>query len=261
MSYSRFFKSPDWGELLGKDLDYLFFRGVTHGFLDAMRSYTDLQTEGLENVPRKGPVIVVPNHSGVLGWDAMILQNEILKKIKRMPRTMSHNYWHKDGFLKMASAKLAYIPQDFKVAIRTLRKKKLLILFPEAESGNFKSSIEMYRLKPFNPGFISLAIMTGATIVPVSILGAEETHLNLGTMEWTEKYLGAKVPIPVNLIPLPVQWKICFLKPVNMSAFGKKDARNVRFLEEAAEIVRMKIHHRINRELVNRGIFKFTLDG
>ncbi|MEQ8350626.1 MAG: 1-acyl-sn-glycerol-3-phosphate acyltransferase [Leptospiraceae bacterium] len=261
MAQRRFFQSPDWREFLGKDLDYFLFRGITHGFLDTIREFTDLQTEGLENLPRTGPVIVVPNHSGVLGWDAMVLQNEILKKAKRMPRTMSHNYWHKDGFLKMASAKLAYIPQDFKVAIRVLRKRKLLILFPEAESGNFKSSVEMYQLKPFNPGFISLAIMTGATIVPVSILGAEETHLNLGTLDWTEKYFGAKIPVPLNLIPLPVQWKICFLKPITLHGFGKKDARSIRFLEEAAEIVRMKVQHRINRELVDRGIFKFTLDG
>ncbi|MCB1137833.1 MAG: 1-acyl-sn-glycerol-3-phosphate acyltransferase [Leptospiraceae bacterium] len=261
MAQRRFFQSPDWREFLGKDFEYVFFRGITHAFLDSIRSYTDLQVEGEENVPRHGPVILVPNHSGVLGWDAMVLQNEVLKKIKRMPRTMSHNYWHQDGFFKKASARLAYIPQDFKVAIRVLRKRKLLILFPEAESGNFKSSIEMYRLKPFNPGFVSLAVMTGATIVPVSILGAEETHLNLGTLDWTEKYVGAKIPLPVNLIPLPVQWKICFLKPVTLNGFGRKDAKNIRFLEEAAEIIRMKIQHRINQELVNRGIFKFTLDG
>lgn len=79
-------------------------------------------------------------------------------------------------------------------------------------------------------------------------------------MDWTEKYIGAKVPIPLNLIPLPVQWKIIFLKPVSLEKYGKREAKNIRFLEEAAGNIRMRIQNRI-RELVHRGVFKFYQDG
>lgn len=261
MGHKKYFSSPSDADLQGKDLEYRVLRGFSHWALDAMRSYTRLETEGLDNIPRSGPVIVIPNHSGVLGWDAFVLQNEILKYGKRIPRTMSHNFWHQNEFFKRLSARMAYIPQDFKVAIKVLRRHNLLILFPEAEAGNFKPSTQMYQLQQFNPGFVSLAILTGAPIVPTCIIGAEETHLNLGTLDWTEKYIGARIPLPFNLIPLPVKWKIIFLKPVKLNRYGKKDAKNMDFLEEVAENIRVRIQQRIHQELVKRGVFKFALDG
>lgn len=238
------------------------YRGIPHAILDWLKKFTDPQVEGLEHIPRKGPVLVIPNHSGLFGWDAFVLQNEILKQSKRIPRTMTHNFWHQEGFLRDSSRKLGYIPQDFKQAIKVLKRNNLLILFPEAEAGNFKSSLAMYTLQPFNPGFISLAIMTNSPIIPCCIIGAEETHLNLGTIDWTEKLIGAKIPLPLNLIPIKVQWKIVFLPPVRiLDKYNRNDAKNIRFLEEAAEVVRLKVQHRIHKELYKRGIFNFTLDG
>jgi 1-acyl-sn-glycerol-3-phosphate acyltransferase len=261
MSFKKFFQSPSPEEFANLDWVKAFWRFVPHSFLDGVRQYTNLQTEGLEYVPKSGPVIVTPNHSGVLGWDALILQNEILKFRKRIPRTMSHNFWHQNPMLAALSKQFAYIPQDFKIAVRMLRRNNLLLLFPEAEAGNFKPSTQMYQLQPFNPGFVSLAVMTKAPIIPCAIIGAEESHLNLGTLDWTEKYIGAKLPLPLNLFPLPVQWKIIFLPPIVLDKYGKKEAKNILFLEEVAENIRMRIQKRIHKELVTRGVFKFSLDG
>ena len=255
----KYFQSPADEDL--NSISKWFFRGVPHRVLDWMRDFTRLETEGLENIPRTGPVIVTPNHSGVMGWDAFVVQNEILKYGKRIPRTMSHNFWHQTDFFRYMSQQMAFIPQDFKHAIRILRKNNLLLLFPEAEEGNFKPSTRMYQLEPFNPGFASLAFMTDAQIVPCCVIGAEETHLNFGTIDWTEKYIGAKIPLPANLIPIPVQWKIIFLKPISLGKYTRKDARNIRFLEEVADNIRFQIQHRIHKELVKRGVFKFRLDG
>ena len=60
---------------------------------DHLREFTMLETEGLEHVPKSGRVMIVPNHSGLLGWDATVLQNEILREKKRIPRTMAHAFW------------------------------------------------------------------------------------------------------------------------------------------------------------------------
>ncbi|MCB1308428.1 MAG: 1-acyl-sn-glycerol-3-phosphate acyltransferase [Leptospiraceae bacterium] len=258
---SKYFQSPDLDEFNGRPLDYFIFRGIPHFVLDAMRAYVRLETVGLENIPRKGPVIVTPNHSGVLGWDALIVQNEILKFARRMPRTMSHNFWHSNDTFSQISNRLAYIPQDFKKAIRILRRNNLLLLFPEAEAGNFKPSTQMYQLQGFNPGFVSLAMMADAPIIPTCVIGAEEAHLNLGTLDWTEKFIGAKIPLPLNLIPLPVKWKLVFMKPIYLGKYSRRDSKNIRFLIEVAENVRMHIQKRINKELVDRGVLKFLLDG
>jgi 1-acyl-sn-glycerol-3-phosphate acyltransferase len=261
LSQRKYFASPTPEELAGKPLEYRLLRGVPHAFLDWLRGYTHLETEGLENIPAHGPVLVCPNHSGVLGWDALAVQNEIIKFRKRIPRTMTHNFWHEHDVFRYLSDRLGFIPADFKRAIRVLRRNNLLLIFPEAEAGNFKPSTQMYQLQNFNPGFVSLALMAGAPIVPTCVIGAEESHLNLGTIDWTEKYLGAKIPLPLNLIPLPVRWKLIFMKPIYLTKYDRRDAKNIEFLEEVAENVRMRIQQRINKELVRRGVFNFVLDG
>ncbi|MBX7056911.1 MAG: 1-acyl-sn-glycerol-3-phosphate acyltransferase [Leptospirales bacterium] len=261
MAHKKFFRSPEESEFQGKPLDYVLLRKVPHSFLDWLSAFTRLETEGLDHIPRRGPVVVTPNHSGVLGWDALAVQNEILKRVRRFPRTMSHNFWHSSEALRFLSARLGFIPQDFKTAIRILRRNNLLLIFPEAESGNFKPSTQMYQVQDFNPGFVSLAMMSNAPIIPACVLGAEESHLNLGTIDWFEKSHGLRIPLPLNLFPLPSKWKIIFLEPISLGKYGRKDARHIEFLTEVAQNVRMRIQQRINRELVKRGVLKFLLDG
>ncbi len=248
---------PKFEQWVEKGVDMILKKGWLFRALSFMRLYTQLTTEGLENIPKSGPVIIVPNHSGVWGWDGMVLQNELFQKIHRIPRTMLHNFWFKNQKIKDVASQLGYIPQDFKMALRLLRRGKLMLLFPEAEAGNFKSSIQMYQMQAFNPGFISLAILSRATIVPCCVLGAEEAHLNLGTLGFTKKWFGLKIPLPLNIIPLPVKWKFIFLKGFKMDKYEGVNSRDQKFLVECAENVRMRIQERIDKELKKRKPFTF----
>ena len=45
--------------------------------------------------------------------------------------------------------------------------------------GNFKASSNRYHLQEFKRGFIRMALLTKAPIIPTLIIGAEETHINL----------------------------------------------------------------------------------
>ncbi len=242
-----------------KEFNQFVYKEIPNQFLESLYEYTNPQIEGLENIPKHGAVLIIPNHSGVLAIDAMVLQYIILKKLKRFPYTMSHNFWHQNPFFKYSSEKLGYIPQDFKKALKLLKENKLLIIFPEAEEGNFKPSLYMYRLQKFNPGFISLSVLSNAKIVPTCIIGAEEANINLGYI--TFKDSNTKIPIPLNLIPFPVKWKIIFLKPIDLSKYSKSESKNIEFLYEAAQIIKMKIQHKIHNELLHRGILKFLVDG
>ena len=255
----KYYNTPDYDNI--KDAEEWLLRGVPHLVMDGIRKFTRLETEGIENIPKTGPVIVTPNHSGIWGWDGIVLMNEILKYGKRIPRAMLHDFWHKNEITKALSNKMGMIPQDLRAALRVLKKNNLLLIFPEAEEGNFKPSTKMYQIQPFNPGFVTLAMRTGAVIVPTIVIGAEETHLNFGTITWMEKLLGAKIPLPVNLIPLPVQWKMICLKPISLEKYDRNDGKNPRFIKEVAENVRLQIQNRIYEELLDRGIFNFRLDG
>ncbi|NBU99720.1 MAG: hypothetical protein EBS19_16180 [Spirochaetia bacterium] len=248
---------PDPFLSLLKGPEFYFEKALPRIFADNLREFTMLETEGIENVPKTGRVMLVPNHSGVLGWDAVILYNEIVRERKRIPRIMAHMFWESRPFLSKIARKFGAFGADFKQAVKFLKKNKLMIIFPEAEHGNFKPSVKMYQLTEFNPGFVALAMMTNTTIVPVTIMGAEENFVNLGTIDWFEDKIGAKIPIPLNLLPIPAKWKIKFLKPISLAKYNRKDAKNEKFLIEVTQNIRFRIQATIHKELVSRGIFKF----
>ena len=57
--------------------------------MDLMHKYFRLEIEGIENIPKQGPGIILPNHSGFAGFDAMILPTRFLKKSRhRIPRVL-----------------------------------------------------------------------------------------------------------------------------------------------------------------------------
>ncbi|MCC6274965.1 MAG: 1-acyl-sn-glycerol-3-phosphate acyltransferase [Leptospiraceae bacterium] len=257
IAIKKFFETPSFKDLLFKSPEFWALNALPRYIGDYLRDFTMLEVEGLENVPRSGRAMLVPNHSGLFGWDAVVLQNEIFREKKRIPRTMAHAFWESTPFLKQMSSKFGFFKTDFKQAVKLLKKNKLMIIFPEAEHGNFKPSYKMYQLADFNPGFVALAIMTHTPVVPVVILGAEENYINLGTVDWFEKWIGARVPIPLNLLPLPSKWKIKFLKPISFSKYNRTDVKNEKFLLEVTHNIRFRIQATIHKELVKKGIFKF----
>ena len=60
---------------------------------------------------------------------------------------------------------------------------------------------------------VKLALRTGAPIVPVAIVGAEETVPLLGNLP--AGFLGLDY-LPVTLPPLPARWMLCFGEPISM---------------------------------------------
>lgn len=222
-----------------------------HEFLSA---YFRLEVEGLENIPCQGKGLVVANHSNAVGYDAYMLGYTIAKMTKRLPRIMAHNFWFKDAFLAKLYRNFGLFPADLKEGLTQLKHNKLVVIFPEGADGNFKVSSRMYRMVEFNPGFVPLAIMQQAPVIPTAIIGAEESNFNLARLDILEKFIGASVPLPLNIIPFPAKWKIKFLKPIDFGKYQKKDIKDARFVKEINQNIRYRIQHEINKEIKVRDI-------
>ena len=235
------------GKVLAQALEFLpdaLYRGLSQ--------YFRLEYEGVENLPEKGRALVVANHSDALGYDAFMLALCIAQATKRKPTMMAHRFWFSNDFLDSFSRFFELFPADLKEGLNSLAKDNLVIIFPEGADGNFKISSKMYKLVDFNPGFVPLAIMQNAPVVPAVIMGAEETHFNLGTTDLFKNFIGADVPLPANLIPFPARWKIKFLKPIDLKKYSKKDIKNARFVKEINQNIRYRIQHEIDKELKKR---------
>lgn len=223
----------------------LAFRLVPQFTLEIIRRYLRIEVEGLENLPKDGAYIVVSNHSGYSGFDAIMLANEIYLAQKRKARLIAHKLWFFGKPVQIVSEKMGLVAADTNEILATLRNGEPIIIFPEGESGNFKTIDRRYRLQEFKRGFTRIAMISGAPIIPAIVIGAEETHINLSQIKFTKYLIGTVIPIPLNFLPLPVKWKIKFLAPIDLRS-RPVDAMD---REKVFEITR-KIRHKLQRELI-----------
>jgi len=250
----NFFKKPNEKVFNLKELspDTLLYKVFPRFFMELLKKYFRLEIIGLENIPKKGPVIIAPNHSGFAGFDAMILAYIIQQNTKRLPRVMTHHLWFLTETTALPAHKLGFTEATYDNGVKLLKKNSLIVLFPEGEQGNFKPSSERYQLQEFKRGFIRMAIETGAQIVPTIVLGAEETNINLQTLKFTKFLRGLIIPLPLNIIPLPAKWKIVFEKPLQLH-FAPEKVKDSELCHELANEIQESMQKKISAELKKRG--------
>ena len=230
----------------------LFYRTVPYFCLEVIEKYFRVEVEGVENLPKHGPVILLPNHAGFMGFDALLLSHWIYKNRNKIPRILLHPLWFRAGFLKVHAKRFGSVEASLKNALDALDKKRFIVVFPEAEEGNFKPTSERYHLRNFRRGFVKMAAQTGAPIIPVVIIGAEETNINLAQI----KVFNHILPLPLNYFPLPAKWKIKFLAPIQIDeiptgAQVSTDANSI------AKKTRVQMQKVIKKELAGRRFIYF----
>ncbi len=183
--------------------------------LDLLCRYFRVDVQGLDRIPRQGPAILIANHSGFAGFDALVLSHVIHSEFKREPRILAHHgYFDWWNWVRTISYRLLLREAHVSTAVKTLEHGHLLIVFPEGVAGNFKSSLHRYELQKFHTGFVRLALESGAPIIPVVITGAEESNFSLGNINLGRWYPHVRIPLPINLVPLPAKWAIRILEPI-----------------------------------------------
>lgn len=231
-----------------------FIKQIPKDIHDFLKLYFRLEISGWEHIPENSRAIIVSNHSNAMGMDAFMLGYCLKKHFKRTPYTMAHDMWFANEVISDMMRVFGLFPPDLKEGLNALRDNNLVLIFPEGPDGNFKVSSNMYKLVDFNPGFVPMAIMQKAPVIPAVVIGAEESHLNLAKFDEFRDVIKLPIPFVLNLIPFPVKWKIKFLKPIDFSKYSKKDIKNEKFVREINQNIRYRIQHEINKELKNREI-------
>lgn len=238
-------------DLKNLDRETLIYRVLPRLLMEILRKYFRLEVEGLEHVPRRGAAILTPNHSGYSGFDVIVLSHVLTKDVGRIPRILAHYFWFLTNATAIPAAKMGFTEATFENGMEALKKKNLMVIFPEGERGNFKPSREMYRLQEFKRGFVRMALMTGAPIVPVLVIGAEETHINLSQLKFTKFLRGLVIPLPLNVIPLPAKWKIRFLEPIVLP-YAAEAAEDADLVHEIAQDIQEKMQAELTKEIKRR---------
>ncbi len=235
--------------------------GLDVGFVEklvpwfkSIRYYTRLKFSGMEHVPREGPAILVCNHTGWLGLDYALTALTVYEETGRMVRGMAHEAWFKAKATREFATKCGIVPVGKDAMRERLAAGELVMMFPEGERGAFKPGSD-YTLEAFARGFVRVALESGVPVIPVAILGGAESNPVGVRVEGYDDLLRMRggLPIPRNILPKPVKWRIRFMPPVDLDGKGPEDVLNRGFVHEVAESTRDTIQDALRTLQKERG--------
>jgi 1-acyl-sn-glycerol-3-phosphate acyltransferase len=223
-----------------------------------------VETAGALNVPAEGAGLIVANHSGVLPWDGLMVNLAVRHEhpAGRSCRMLALDMFALLPLLAPLLSRSGAVRANPENGERLLRKGELVGVFPEGVKGVGKPFKDRYRLARFGRGgFVRLALRTGAPIVPCAIVGAEEIHPKIASMDWLGKPLGLPyLPItptfpllgPLGLVPLPTRWSIDFADPIPVESYGPEGADDPILVNRLSERVRSTIQKMVDERLARR---------
>jgi len=182
------------------------------------RWYFRVEAHGIEHLPA-GPVLLVANHgSHVLAWDgAMIVATCLMNADPpRLAHGMAEHRLMSLPFLGAAARRIGAVDGVRATCEEILRAGGVTLTFPEGVNALRKPFRERYRLCAFGEGFMHVALATGAPIVPVAVVGAEEEAPLIFNPPWLARLLRTPVaPLsPTLFVPLPVKHRLHFGEPL-----------------------------------------------
>ena len=227
------------------------------------RRYFRVQVEGIENVPASGRAILVANHSGLLPYDGLLTMHALRHDhpARRESRPLVEDFVFHFPYLGTLVNRLGGVRACPENAERLLARDEIIIAFPEGIKGIGKLYGDRYKLQRFGRGgVVRIALRTGSPVIPVAIVGAEETNPMVGKFTWLANVTGIPfLPVsPLGLAPLPVKWFMYFGRPIDMAGkYGANAADDRLLVNRLTDEVRATIQTMVDDALRRRNSLIF----
>jgi len=217
------------------------------------------EIHGIENVP-EGRCLITPNHSGQLPFDGLVVATSVLLQATppRMVRSMAERWFPTLPFVNIAFMRSGVVVGDPINCRNLLEHENAILVFPEGARGSGKPWPKRYQLEKFGRGFMRLALQAKAPIVPVGVVGAEESIISLADIKPLAKLFGMPyMPLPVLLpllgplamVPMPTKFHVYFGEPLTFDGpFDDEDE----VIEEKVQKVKQAVDGLIQRGLEER---------
>jgi 1-acyl-sn-glycerol-3-phosphate acyltransferase len=161
-----------------------------------MKLVFGLTATGTENIPKKGAVVIAPNHKSF--WDAFFIAAVVRRRLHFMGKAELFTGWRGRLFIALGGFPVLRGESDAE-AIETsraiLQRGDVLALFPEGTRVSDPAMLGNPRR-----GATRLAIETGAVIIPTAISGTEKRRWHLPRR--VRIAFGEPVPV-TDLSPTP----------------------------------------------------------
>lgn len=241
-------------------------RAVARRLYDPVyRRWFRAEWEGLDRIPTEGGALLIANHAGAIPSDAPVILHGIETELGRPVYGLADHVFREIPVVGTLWARLGGVVAHPDNAIRLLRDdRQLVLVFPEGTKGTGKHVSERYRLRRFGRGgFVEIAMRAGVPVVPIAVIGAEESMPILASSTTLAKALGLPyVPLTVNhllfgpvlgtVAYLPAKFRLRVLEPIRFDVEPGLERYSRSKVMDAAEEIRQRVQEEIYAMLRER---------
>jgi 1-acyl-sn-glycerol-3-phosphate acyltransferase len=223
-----------------------------------------VEWEGFDRIPTEGGALMVANHAGAIPADAPSIMHGIERDLGRPVYGLADEIFKRVPVVNLAWCRLGGVQAHPDNAYRLLREQQQLVMvFPEGSKGPGKSYSERYQLRRFGRGgFVQIAMRSGVPIIPMSIVGNEETMPILFKLPMLARALGVPYfPVTANMlalgplgivVPFPAKMRIRVLEPVRFDVPPDQPRYSRSRVMDASEQIRQTIQDSLHDMLRQR---------
>ena len=210
--------------------------------------------EGIEKIPRHGGALLVANHAAAVPSDAPVIMHGLETELARPVYGMADHWFKGMPYLGTMWSRVGGVAAEPENAYRLLREQKqLALVFPEGTKGTSKTYSERYQLRRFGRGgFVEIAMRAGVPIIPIAVVGAEESMPILAKNGTLARMLGLPYfPITANqlvfgpvlgaLAYFPAKFKLRVLDPVHFDVPADQERYSKSHVMDEAERIRIQL--------------------
>jgi 1-acyl-sn-glycerol-3-phosphate acyltransferase len=224
------------------------------------RKYFRVQAVNIDRIP-SGRCLLIANHGGQVPIDGMLIAMATLLdgKPPRVARGMVERWFPSIPFISTLFMRCGGMVGDHRNCRLLLERDECVLVFPEGVKGSGKSIYDRYQLQKFGTGFVRLALESKAPIVPVGVVGCEETYPGIYNFKKLARLVGAPyLPVTpffpllgaVGMLPLPTQVTLRFGEPIHFDLDPEAPDAEVQVLVDR---VRTALDGEIQQGLRDRG--------
>jgi 1-acyl-sn-glycerol-3-phosphate acyltransferase len=217
-------------------------------------SWFRVEWEGLEKIPTDGGALIIANHAAAIPSDAPVIMHGIEKELGRPVYGLADYLFKSVPVVGTLWSRTGGVPAHPENAYRLLREQQQLVLvFPEGGKGPGKTYDQRYRLRRFGRGgFVEIAMRAGVPIVPIAVMGAEESMPIIFKLPSMAKAMGLPYfPITANqlvfgpvlgsLLYFPSKFKLRVLDPVTFDVPPDQERYSKSRIMDEAEAIRVQL--------------------
>jgi len=229
-------------------------RALARSLYDTMYTkWFRAEWDGLEKIPTDGGALLVSNHAGAIPSDAPAIMHGIEKELGRPVYGLAEYLFKAMPIVGTMWARTGGVPAHPENSYRLMHDEgQLVLVFPEGSKGPGKLYSERYKLRRFGRGgFVEAAMRAGVPVVPIAVVGAEESMPIVWKSNALAKMIGIPYfPVTANMLLLgplglvgyfPAKFKLRVLDPVYFDVPPNQERYSHSRVMEEAENIRERI--------------------